>query len=154
MGGGALPTRPTVCPVSNFGHLADEPEPDPCHPDQAVKDVENLLARWIRAEATADAAALERLLDASFRGDDPAGHVLGKDEWLDRYRTGSLVPEAFAWRDADVRVHERTAVAMGIQTQQAGNGDQAWNGEFRATLVAVRLPARWSIVNLQLRRVG
>jgi hypothetical protein len=60
------------------------------------------LAQWIDAEARSDAAALDVLLGADFRGDGPRGHVLGKQEWLDRYRTRDLVVGALAWKVASL----------------------------------------------------
>lgn len=111
---------------------------------------DDVLARWILAEATADAAALDALLGADFRGDSPRGYVLTKDEWLDRYRKDGLTHDAFEWERSRVREHGDTVVAMGILRQAAAGGAAEWSGRYRATLVAVQADGRWSIVNLQL----
>jgi ketosteroid isomerase-like protein len=115
-----------------------------------LEHVEDVLARWIDAEARGDAAALDALLADEFCGDGPRGYVLGKEQWLDRYRRGELTNDAFAWHDTDVRVHEDTAVIMGVQAQTACYQGHDCSGRFRATLVAVRHDGRWSIVNLQV----
>jgi hypothetical protein len=111
---------------------------------------DDLLDRWVDAEARGDATALDALLDAEFRGDGPRGFVLTKPEWLDRYRSGDLVNGAFEWQDARVRIQGNAVVVTGIQCQRASYRGEDWSGWFRATLVAVRDNGRWSIVNLQL----
>jgi Domain of unknown function (DUF4440) len=111
---------------------------------------EDLLGRWIGAEAQGDAATLDVLLDDEFRGDGPTGFVLTKREWLDRHRSGDLAHDAFGWEDTQVRIHDTAAVAMGIQAQTARYRGRDCGGRFLATLVAVRRVDRWAIVNLQL----
>jgi Domain of unknown function (DUF4440) len=123
------------------------------HDDASVGGLEtfdDVLSGWIDAEARGDAAVLDALLDADFRGDGPRGFVLTKQQWLDRYRTGDLANEAFAWEDTRVRVHDDAAVAMGIQIQTASYQGLDCSGRFLGTLVAIRRDGRWSIVNVQL----
>jgi hypothetical protein len=115
-----------------------------------LETFDDVLTGWIDAEARGDAAVLDALLDDDFRGDGPRGFVLTKQQWLDRYRTGDLVNDAFAWEDTSVRVHDDTAVAMGIQTQTANYRGLDRSGRFLGTLVAIRREGRWSIVNVQL----
>jgi hypothetical protein len=110
----------------------------------------DVLARWIDAEARGDVAVLDALLDDDFRGDGPHGFVLTKQQWLDRYRTGHLANDAFAWEDTRVRVHDDAAVAMGTQTQTARYQGLDCSGRFLGTLVATRRHGRWLIVNVQL----
>jgi hypothetical protein len=111
---------------------------------------DDILARWIDAEARGDAASLDALLDVDFRGDGPRGFVLTKQEWLDRYRDGELVTNTFEWEDTHVRVHADTVFVRGVQTQKASYRGEDWSGRFLATLVAVRQDGQWAIVNVQL----
>jgi len=111
---------------------------------------EELLARWRRAEACADIHGLDDLLAADFRGDGPLGYVLGKPQWLDRYRSGDLVITTFEWTATGIRVLHRTAIGAGVQTQVARYQGRDWSGAFASTVVAVRDGRRWSIVNVQL----
>jgi hypothetical protein len=115
---------------------------------------DELLARWVDAEARGDAAALDGLLDPDFRGDGPRGYVLAKDEWLDRHRSGDLVHYGFAWKSTDVRSHGETVVVRGVQTQEALYRGDDCSGRFLATLVAIRQDGRWTIVNLQLSELA
>lgn len=111
---------------------------------------DDVLARWIDAEARGDSAALQVLLHADFQGDGPRGFVLTKAEWLDRYRSGNLVNHAFTWHDVVVRVYDDSAVAMGVQAQTATYQGDDCTGCSQGTLVALRRDGLWSIVNVQL----
>jgi Domain of unknown function (DUF4440) len=115
-----------------------------------LETFDDVLAGWIDAEARGDATVLDALLDDDFRGDGPRGFVLTKQQWLDRYRTGDLANDAFAWEDTRVRVHDDAAVAMGIQAQKARYQGLDCSGRFLGTLVATRRHGRWLIVNVQL----
>lgn len=116
----------------------------------ALDTFEEILSRWVDAEARGDAVALDSLLDGDFRGDGPRGFVLTKQEWIDRHRSGDLVHEAFEWADMRVRAQGNAVVVTAVQRQKASYRGEEWSGRFRATLVAVRTDGRWSIVNLQL----
>jgi hypothetical protein len=119
----------------------------------ALDTFDDILARWIDAEARGDAASLDALLHVDFRGDGPRGYVMTKREWLDRYRDG-LVTSAFEWENTEVRAHPGTVFVRGIQTQKASYQGEDWSGRFLATLVGVRQDGRWSIVNLQLSELA
>ena len=111
---------------------------------------EELLQAWSRAEGQGDADALEVLLAADFRGDGPLGFVLDKAQWLDRYRRGELIADAFAWSATALRVAKQSGVALGLLRQIARYRGQDCSGAFVCTLVAVRRAERWTIVNVQL----
>jgi hypothetical protein len=115
-----------------------------------MKAIEALLRAWSDAEARGDAAALDALLAADFRGDGPLGHVLDKDRWLDRHRRGDLTVDSSVWAADDVRVTNRTAVASGIQFLVARYRGEDCSGAFACTVVAVLRDGRWTIVNLQV----
>lgn len=115
-----------------------------------VETFEELLRRWRDAEARGDTGALDPLLGSDFRGDGPAGYVLGKEQWLDRHRSGDLVISTFEWRATELRVRGRTAIGSGVQTQVARYRGSDRSGEFACTVVALRGGDRWLIVNVQL----
>jgi hypothetical protein len=115
-----------------------------------METLEGMLAAWSDAEARGDAAALDALLAADFRGDGPLGFVLDKEQWLDRHRRGALKAEAFVWVAGDLRVGNQTAVVIGVQFQVARYRGHDCSGASSCTLVAVRREGRWTIVNLQL----
>lgn len=114
------------------------------------QDVHAVLDEFAAAELTAGTDALDRLLAAEFLGVGPLGFVLTKDQWLDRYRSGALVPAAFELRDVGVRRYGETAVAMAVQRQEGSYHGHPANGEFRAVLVLTRRDGDWLIVSCQL----
>jgi hypothetical protein len=116
----------------------------------AMERFEDVLTRWVDAEARGDADALTALLDADFRGDGPGGAVLGKEAYVDLHRSGALRRGAFAWRPTELRVGPHSAVATGVLSQIARHRDADWSGTFLSTLVVVATGATWAVVNVQL----
>jgi hypothetical protein len=97
---------------------------------ETVETFEELLARWRDADADGDTEALAPLLAEGFRGDGPAGRVLGKDGWPGRAPAG-----AFRWTRLQV------TPAVGVAT---GRRDGV-----ACTVVAECRDGRWRIVNVQ-----
>ena len=114
------------------------------------REVQDLVQRWAAAERAGDAAALDTLLDPQFVGIGPRGFVLTREQWLERYRTGSLQNQAFAWEDVQVRDYSDAAVAVGVQAQQTTYQGHDSSGRFRGTLVTVRKDGRWLIAGVHL----
>jgi ketosteroid isomerase-like protein len=113
-------------------------------------DVRATLDRFAAAERTADTDTLDGLLADDFLGIGPLGFVLTKDQWLDRYRGGSLVPSAFELADVSVRRYGTTAVATAVQKQEMTYHGHPANGEFRTVLVLSEEDGGWSLVNCQV----
>jgi ketosteroid isomerase-like protein len=105
---------------------------------------------WAAAERREDVAALDDLLDDDFVAVGPRGFILNREQWLDRYRSGSLENDAFDWQDVSVRHYGDAAVAIGVQTQQAAHQGHQTSGRFRVSHVYVRKGDRWLIANIQL----
>ena len=113
-------------------------------------DVLATLDRFAAAEHTADTEALDGLLSDDFQGIGPLGFVLTKEQWLDRYASGSLVPTAFDLVDVSVRRYGGTAVATAVQKQEMTYHGHPANGEFRAVVVLSEQDGRWVLVNCQV----
>jgi len=60
--------------------------------------IDELLERWVTAERCGDVARLRSALDPAFTAVGPDGTVFDRAAWVDRYRTGDLVNDAFVWR--------------------------------------------------------
>ena len=97
---------------------------------ELVETFEELLARWRDADANGDPEALAPLLADGFRGDGPAGRVLGKAGWPGRVPAG-----AFRW--TRLQVTPSVGVATGHRDGVA------------TTVVAENRDGRWRIVNVQ-----
>jgi ketosteroid isomerase-like protein len=110
--------------------------------------------RWAEAEQRADTATLDKLAVADFRLVGPFGFVLDKAQWLDRYRSGTLVTSSLVWDDVTVREFGDTAVAIGRQTQRASYQGQPVDGQFRVTQVFVHDGGRWALASLHLSQAA
>src|SRR5579884_3840858 len=108
-----------------------------------MAEVRELGRRWAEAEQRNDAGTLEILLADDFRAVGPRGFVLDKQQWLERYRSGTFVTQSLTLDEVDVRIYGPAAVAIGRQTQQATYGGHPTDGQFRVTLVATRTGERW-----------
>ena len=112
--------------------------------------IRDLGVRWIDAELTADVDTLDALATDDFRLVGPFGFVLDKQQWLDRYRSGDFSMSAMTWHDVDIRDYDHSAIAIGMQSQEAAYRGSPSNGEFRITHVFVRDGDDWVIAGMQL----
>jgi ketosteroid isomerase-like protein len=117
-------------------------------------EIRELGKRWAEAEVHGDVDALDALATEDFRLVGPAGFILDKQQWLDRYRGGGLTMRSLHWEDVDVRVHGEAAVAIGRYTQEATFQGNPVDGEFRVTQVAVRDPDRWRLASIHIGPLG
>jgi hypothetical protein len=113
-------------------------------------EIDDFVTRWCEAERFGDAEALAAVLHDDFRGIGPFGFVLTKDQWLDRYRQGDLVNDAFTWQEAEVREYGDTAVVVGVQVQTTAYQGRDSSGRFRGALVTVGSGGERLIVHVQL----
>jgi ketosteroid isomerase-like protein len=125
--------------------------PEPEEAENAIRDLER---RWTEAETRADIAALDELSTDDFRLIGPAGFVLDKQQWLDRYRHGELVTTSLRFEDAQTRLYGDTAVTIGRHVQEAAYQGHPVNGQFRASHVAVREGDAWRLAGYQLSPIG
>ena len=120
----------------------------------STQEILELGRRWAHAEQAGDTAALDAMATDDFRLVGPAGFVLDKAQWLDRYRTGSLVMHRLAWEQVAVREYGSAAVAIGIHNQRGAYQGRAVEGRFRATHIFTRdgtgATARWRFVSQHL----
>lgn len=120
--------------------------------DETIRE---LGRRWADAEQRGDVATLDAITADNFTLVGPAGFVLNKQQWLDRYRTGALVTRSLNWDEIEVRDYAEAAVAIGCLTQQATYQDHPADGRFRATHIAVRDGGdRWLLAGLHLSPIG
>ena len=119
-------------------------------PQMREEQLPELIRRWADAESRSDADALDALMTDDFLLIGPRGFVLDRQQSLDRYRSGALRTEAFAWSEVSAREYGSTAVvAVGVVTQRASYQGQDASGRFRVTQIAVRQDGRWRCAGLQ-----
>ncbi len=114
------------------------------------QQIQNLGQRWADAERRADVDALDALFSDDFSAIGPRGFVLNRQQWLDRYRSGSIKNETFTWQETGVRAYRDAIIATGTQTQQSTYQGQDASGRFRTTLVYVHGKNGWRIALIQL----
>jgi hypothetical protein len=123
-------------------------------PPSAREELRELERRWVDAETRADTSALDALATGDFTLVGPAGFVLDKQQWLDRYRRGSLRTHSLAVEDSEPRLYGDTAVTVGVQRQEAEYEGHPASGEFRITRIAVRRGEEWLLAGLHLSPLG
>ncbi|MBY8877900.1 nuclear transport factor 2 family protein [Actinacidiphila acidipaludis] len=110
--------------------------------------------RWADAERRGDVEALRQLLTDDFTAVGPLGFVLDKQRWLDRYASGALVHDDFAWSEVTVRRYGGAAVAVGVQGQQSVYEGRDLDGHFRVTQTIVEEDGRWKLAAVHLSPTG
>lgn len=114
----------------------------------------DLDRHWIEAETGGDTTTLDGLATDDFTLVGPAGFVLSKQQWLDRYRHGDLRTRALQFKAAATRSYSDTAVTIGRQVQQADYRGHPVNGQFRVTRVAVRDSSGWRLAGLHISPIA
>jgi ketosteroid isomerase-like protein len=116
----------------------------------------DLDRRWTEAEVDGDTATLDGLVTDDFTLVGPAGFVLDKPQWLERYRGGGLRTRSLRFEQGPTRiyVYGDTAVTIGRWAQEAEYRDHPVNGEFRVTRLAVRDGSGWRLAGLHLSPIA
>lgn len=128
------------------GHGSPQPPPEP--------DLAGFPVRWADAERRGDTAELAALLTDDFTAVGPRGFVLDKKQWLDRYDSGALIHDAFAWVELTVRHYGCAAVVLGVQMQQSVYEGRDVDGCFRVTQTLVEDGGRWLLAAVHLSPTG
>jgi hypothetical protein len=118
------------------------------------EQLHDLDRRWTEAEVGGDMTTLDCLATDDFTLVGPAGFVLDKQQWLDRYRHGVLRTRSLRFEENATRVYGDTAVTIGRQAQEAEYRDHPVNGEFRVTRFAVRDNSEWRLAGLLLSPIA
>jgi ketosteroid isomerase-like protein len=116
--------------------------------------IRDLDRRWAQAEQEGDAAALDALSTDDFTLVGPLGFVLDKQQWLERYRDGSLVTHHLEWHDVEIRDYGDAVVAVGCHTQKASHRGRPVDGSFRSTHIATRRDGQWLLAGLHLSPIA
>jgi ketosteroid isomerase-like protein len=124
------------------------------HVVRTVEQVQELRRRWAEAEMKGDVKTLDSLATADFTLVGPLGFVLKKEQWLDRYRSGTFVTKSLKWADVEVRDYGDAAVAVGVHDQEASYQGNPSDGRFRATHIAVRDGDRWLLAGMHLSPIA
>jgi ketosteroid isomerase-like protein len=119
--------------------------------DRRVRELGQL---WAEGQQRNDAAALGDVLADDFKLVGPLGFILGKEEWLDQFRSGAFTVRSVSWDEVDVRIHGSAAIAIGRQTQEAAYRGQPSDGQFRVTQVAIEVGDRWLVASAHFSAIA
>jgi uncharacterized protein DUF4440 len=121
--------------------------------DTTQKQLDSLVAAISRAEAGGDVEQLDAVLAPDFTGVGPAGFVLGRAQWMERFANG-LVNDSFELAGLDWRIHDGVAVGIGIQRQRTTYQGHRNDGDFRVSLIAIPPSGRsvggWLLLGVHL----
>ncbi len=118
--------------------------------DSAAQDLKQIAEDWATAERHGDTAFMQRTLTDDFEAIGPRGFMLNKEEWLQRFRSGSLKYEYLEWDEVTVRPYGEAAVVTGRERQKVNYQGQPMESELRTTPVWVKRDGRWLLVNAQM----
>jgi hypothetical protein len=118
------------------------------------EQIRRLGQRWARAEQRGDIGVLDALAAPEFRLVGPAGFILDKAQWLERYRAGALLTKSLVWDEVEVRDFGPVAVAIGVHTQQAEYQGRRVDGRFRGTQIFLRDGENWRLAGLHLSPIA
>ncbi len=118
--------------------------------DHVEQDLERIAEDFVAAERQGDAAYMERTLTKDFMAIGPRGFMLTKEQWLQRFTSGSLKYEYLEWDETNVRTYGDAAVVTGRERQKVDYQGQGMESELRTTLVWIKQGGRWLLASAQM----
>lgn len=111
-----------------------------------VEQIRKLDQERIKAQISADSAALDRLYADDFIGIGPSGTVRTKKEVLSDFASGSLKFQSITTADVRIRVYGDAAVETGLSTMKGQDAEKVVPEENRFTRVWIKQGGRWRLV--------
>ncbi len=118
--------------------------------DRVAQDLKQIAQDWATAERNGDTAFMQRTLTDDFEAIGPRGFMLKKEQWLQRFQSGSLKYEYLEWDEVTVRPYGDAAVVTGRERQKVNYQGQPMESELRTTLVWVKQDGGWLLANAQM----
>ncbi len=118
--------------------------------DRVAQDLKRIAEDWATAERRGDTAFMQRTLTDDFEAIGPRGFMLNKEQWLQRFESGSLRYEYLEWDEVTVRPYGDAAVVTGRERQKVNYQGQPMESDLRTTLVWVKQNGRWLLANAQM----
>jgi ketosteroid isomerase-like protein len=118
--------------------------------NRVAQDLEQSAKDWATAERNGDTAFMQRTLTDDFEAIGPRGFMLNKEQWLQRFQSGSLQYEYLEWDEVTVRPYGDAAVVTGRERQKVNYQGQPMESDLRTTLVWVKQNGRWLLANAQM----
>lgn len=113
---------------------------------QAVKQLEK---DWADALKAGDTDKLGQILADDWKGIGPDGKTIGKQAYLDGYKSGKSKTEAFEMGSVDVKVLGNVAVAQGSDTEKSTYDGKDSSGKYAWMDVFAKRGDKWVAVRSQ-----
>ena len=119
-----------------------------------TSDVTTAAQTWAKAERDNDPSTLDQLLTSDFAAIGPRGFQVDREQWLQRFRSGSYLNTRLDWQDLQISDYGETAIVRGVQTSEGSYEGQKVGGQFRGTQVYVRQDGAWKLAAMQLSEMA
>lgn len=120
------------------------------HQDEfAIQEVIQTEREWVEAHRRLNLATLERIMADDYTHIQTDGSVIGKEEDLASYQTGTRHWEFAESDQYDVRMYGDTAILIGRWRARGVNAGQRFDYIARFTAVYVKRKGHWQMVLTQ-----
>ena len=123
----------------------------------ASSSVEQAVQQRLNEIATAlgsnDTAALDRIYADDYTFVSPSGAVTTKAQRLAAIKSGELKYESVSFDEANIRSYGDTALVTSRVTTKAQDKGQDLSGQYRVTLMFVKMKGPWQLVAAQNTRI-
>lgn len=117
------------------------------HQDEfAIQEVIQTEREWVEAHRRLNLATLERIMADDYTHIQTDGSVIGKEEDLASYQTGTRHWEFAESDQYDVRMYGDTAILIGRWRARGVNAGQRFDYIARFTAVYVKRKGHWQMV--------
>lgn len=118
------------------------------------KEITKISEEFSDAERRGDLGFLEKNVSNNFVGISPVGLLLGKQDWLNLFRSFNVNYSKLDVQGKTVRIFRSpVAILTGKQSSSVKIGDHLEQGEFSVTEVFVNREGQWLLANRQLSRI-
>lgn len=119
------------------------------HKRDVRAEVEAVDRRWVVAESTNDADAMEKLLSEDYLGISGNGQVLTRTQLLDRMRARTTTVKITDMQDTKVKLLGTTAIVTSQATLDGNFEGHPAHGRFRSTRVYKRVAGTWQLTSFE-----
>lgn len=120
------------------------------HQDEfAIQEVIQTEREWVEAHRRLNLATLERIMADDYTHIQTDGSVIGKEEDLASYQTGTRHWEFAESDQYDVRMYGDTAILIGRWRARGVNAGERFDYSARFTAVYVKRKGHWQMVLTQ-----
>jgi len=119
-----------------------------------IQDLLDAEEQFLQAERDRSIPFLEARLTDDFVGIGPMGYWLGKQAWIERYRSGDFTTIALESSDVQTRTYGSIAIVTSILASTGAFKGTEVRSKTRCTHVMVRHLNGWLLAHAQMSSIG